>query len=135
MLESQFSTGGGEFNLTGYNVLEVEDESRFSFSDSHRILIGKSLSRYLPSNIIREGMGGRGVLVWEAMVVVQTFTSSAGSVNGHLSFFFHICKNGSILGNAGSSFTTSNDSGASIGAANEWAAMPHKLIDTPHSAF
>ncbi|GFY04738.1 transposable element Tcb2 transposase [Trichonephila clavipes] len=27
-------------------------------------------------------------------------------------------------------FTTSSDSGASIGAANEWAAMPQQLIDT-----
>ncbi|GFV28029.1 transposable element Tc1 transposase [Trichonephila clavipes] len=31
----------------------------------------------------------------------------------------------------GSSYlTTSNDSGASIGAADEWAAMPQQLIDT-----
>ncbi|GFX78872.1 transposable element Tcb2 transposase [Trichonephila clavipes] len=64
------------------------DESRFSLSsDSHRILIWRERgSRNHPSNIIeRDRYGGRGVLVWGAiMLVSRTYLHifDAGSVNG-----------------------------------------------------
>ncbi|GFT56405.1 transposable element Tcb2 transposase [Trichonephila clavipes] len=64
------------------------DESRFSLnSDSHRILIWREWgSRNHPSNIIeRDRYGGRGVLVWEGIMLgSRTYLHifDAGSVNG-----------------------------------------------------
>ncbi|GFU61425.1 transposable element Tcb2 transposase [Trichonephila clavipes] len=64
------------------------DESRFSLSsDSHRILIWRERgSRNHPSNIIeRDRYGGRGVLVWGAIMLgsrTDLNIFDAGSVNG-----------------------------------------------------
>ncbi|GFY07493.1 transposable element Tcb2 transposase [Trichonephila clavipes] len=64
------------------------DESRFSLSsDSHRILIWRERgSRNHPSNIIeRDRYGGRGVLVWEGIMLgsgTDLHIFDAGSVNG-----------------------------------------------------
>ncbi|GFT48062.1 transposable element Tcb2 transposase [Trichonephila clavipes] len=64
------------------------DESRFSLSsDSHRILIWRKRgSRNHPSNIIeRDRYGGRGVLVWEGIMLgsrTDLHIFDAGSVNG-----------------------------------------------------
>ncbi|GFV32912.1 transposable element Tcb2 transposase [Trichonephila clavipes] len=64
------------------------DESRFSLSsDSHRILIWREWgSRNHPSNIIeRDRYGGRGVLVWEGIMLgsrTDLHIFVAGSVNG-----------------------------------------------------
>ncbi|GFU73141.1 transposable element Tcb2 transposase [Trichonephila clavipes] len=64
------------------------DESRFSLSsDSHRILIWREReSRNHPSNIIeRDRHGGRGVLVWEGIMLgsrTDLHIFDAGSVNG-----------------------------------------------------
>ncbi|GFW37420.1 transposable element Tcb1 transposase [Trichonephila clavipes] len=111
------------------------DESRFSLSsDSHRILIWREReSRNHPSNIIeRDRYGGRGVLVWGGIMLgsrTDLHIFDAGSVNGTrycneillpyvrlfrgamgLQFLF-------MDDNASNhQFTTSNDSGASIGA-------------------
>ncbi|GFX11408.1 transposable element Tcb1 transposase [Trichonephila clavipes] len=63
-------------------------ESRFSLSsDSHRILIWRERrSRNHPSNIIeRDRYGGRGVLVWEGIMLgscTDLHIFDAGSVNG-----------------------------------------------------
>ncbi|GFX76729.1 transposable element Tc1 transposase [Trichonephila clavipes] len=64
------------------------DESRFSLSsDSHRILIWRERgSRNHPSNIIeRDRYGGRGVLVWEGIMLgsrTDLHIFDSGSVNG-----------------------------------------------------
>ncbi|GFY18726.1 transposable element Tcb2 transposase [Trichonephila clavipes] len=64
------------------------DESRFNLSsDSHRILIWRERgSRNHPSNIIeRDRYGGRGVLVWEGIMLgsrTDLHMFDAGSVNG-----------------------------------------------------
>ncbi|GFY20660.1 transposable element Tcb1 transposase [Trichonephila clavipes] len=64
------------------------DESRFSLSsDSHRILIWRERgSRNHPSNFIeRDRYGGRGVLVWGAIMLgsrTDLHIFDAGSVNG-----------------------------------------------------
>ncbi|GFX13532.1 transposable element Tcb2 transposase [Trichonephila clavipes] len=64
------------------------DDSRFSLSsDSHRILIWRERgSRNHPSNIIeRDRYGGRGVLVWEGIMLrsrTDLHIFDAGSVNG-----------------------------------------------------
>ncbi|GFU26505.1 transposable element Tcb2 transposase [Trichonephila clavipes] len=64
------------------------DESRFSLSSgSHRILIWRERgSRNHPSNIIeRDRYGGRGVLVWEGVMLgsrTDLHIFDAGSVNG-----------------------------------------------------
>ncbi|GFX52958.1 transposable element Tcb2 transposase [Trichonephila clavipes] len=64
------------------------DESRFSLSsDSHRILIWRErVSRNHPSNIIeRDRYGGRGVLVWEGIMLgsrSDLHIFDAGSFNG-----------------------------------------------------
>ncbi|GFT63576.1 transposable element Tc3 transposase [Trichonephila clavipes] len=64
------------------------DESRFSLSsDSHRILIWRERgNRNHPSNIIeRDKYGGRGVLVWEGIMLgsrTDLHIFDAGSVNG-----------------------------------------------------
>ncbi|GFW54796.1 transposable element Tcb2 transposase [Trichonephila clavipes] len=64
------------------------DESRFSLSsDSHRILIWRERGIHNhPSNIIeRDRYGGRGVLVWEGIMLssrTDLHIFDAGSVNG-----------------------------------------------------
>ncbi|GFT82201.1 transposable element Tcb1 transposase [Trichonephila clavipes] len=120
------------------------DESRFSLSsDSHRILIWREpRSRNHPSNIIeRDRFGGRGVLVWGGIMLgsrTDLHIFDAGSVNGtrycneillpyvrllealwhDLGSQSHRACMGFSKQTLGSSYlTTSNDSGASIGAA------------------
>ncbi|GFV77648.1 transposable element Tcb1 transposase [Trichonephila clavipes] len=104
------------------------EESRFSLSsDSLRILIWREReSRNHPSNSIeRNRDGGRDVLVWGGIMLgsrTETFTSSTQvQSTGPVivtRFFFHLCVFLEALWTLGSSYlTTSNDSGASIGAA------------------
>ncbi|GFS68640.1 transposable element Tcb1 transposase [Trichonephila clavipes] len=131
------------------------DESRFSLSsDSHRILIWRERgSRNHPSNIIeRDKYGGRGVLVWGG-IMLHIF--DAGSVNGTrygnevllpyvrlfrgamgLQFLFmddnSPCHRTVALREQtlGSSYlTTSNDSGASIGAARRMGSNASTTAD------
>ncbi|GFV16235.1 hypothetical protein TNCV_1305361 [Trichonephila clavipes] len=94
-----------------------------------------------PSNIIESGTGaevavaysfGEAIMLAEALRVCSSFhgrqcTTMHQTMSSHSS-----CRAALREQTLGSSFlTTSNDSGASIGAAkDEWAAMPQQLIDT-----
>ncbi|GFX50049.1 transposable element Tcb2 transposase [Trichonephila clavipes] len=87
-------------------------------------------------------MGGRGVLVWGGIMLgsrTDLHIFDAGQSTG-LQFLFmddnamsshSSCRTPLREQTLGSSYlTTSNDSGASIGAARRWAAMPQQPIDT-----
>ncbi|GFT56189.1 transposable element Tcb2 transposase [Trichonephila clavipes] len=82
------ATGRPISRFTVARRLHGGDESRFSLSsDSHRILIWRERgSRNHPSNIIeRDRYGGRGVLVWEGIMLgsrTDLHIFDAGSVNG-----------------------------------------------------
>ncbi|GFY36501.1 transposable element Tcb2 transposase [Trichonephila clavipes] len=78
----------GQKTARWWSICTTPYESRFSLSsDSHRILIWRERgSRNHPSNIIeRDRYGGRGVLVWEGIMLgsrTDLHIFDAGSVNG-----------------------------------------------------
>ncbi|GFW25832.1 transposable element Tcb2 transposase [Trichonephila clavipes] len=78
----------GQKTARRWSVCTTPYESRFSLSsDSHRILIWRERgSRNHPSNIIeRDRYGGRGVLVWEGIMLgsrTDLHIFDTGSVNG-----------------------------------------------------
>ncbi|GFV96465.1 transposable element Tc1 transposase [Trichonephila clavipes] len=98
------------------------DESRFSLSsDSHRILIWRERGK--AAIISRTSLKGTEVL-W--VCSLSSFHGRQCTMSSHSS-----CRTALREQTLGSSYlTTSNDSGASIGAKDEWAAMPQQLIDT-----
>ncbi|GFW32667.1 transposable element Tcb1 transposase [Trichonephila clavipes] len=121
---------------------QMTDESRFSLSsDCHRILIWRERgSRNHPSNIIeRDRYGGRGVLVWEGIMLgsrTDLNIFDAGSVNGTrycneiLLPYVRLFRGAMGRRLAARTLPPVTIRELRLALQDEWAAMPQQLIDT-----